>query len=128
MQQLQPPSHVSLLSHPHLPRPPQMPSHGMPSPIPSSMPGSLTSSMPGPMGHYMGMNPMHPGSLPTSSAPNGLPNMQGPSNATGGQMYPQGGPFNRPQGGQMPMMPGFNPYQSGNQSGMPPPSHSQTPP
>ncbi|KAH8512673.1 hypothetical protein H0E87_006093 [Populus deltoides] len=155
MQQLLPPSHLPLLSHPHLPRPPQMPPHGMPSPIPSSMPGSLPSSMPGPMGmqgtmsqmvpllpqgHFMGLNPMHSGSLPTSAAPpvsggfpNGLPNMQGPSNATGGQMYPQGGPFNHPQGGQMPMMPGFNPYQSGNQSGMPPPlppglpPHSQTP-
>ncbi|CAK7336538.1 unnamed protein product [Dovyalis caffra] len=113
MQQLQPPSHGPLLPHPHLPRPPQMPPHGMPSPIPSSMPGPMP-----PVG---------------GGFPNGLPNMQGPSNATGGQMYPQGGPFNRPQGGQMPMMPGFNPYQSGNQSGIPPPlppgppPHSQTP-
>ncbi|KAJ0045277.1 hypothetical protein Pint_05297 [Pistacia integerrima] len=153
MPQLQPPSHMPLLPHPHISRPPpQMPQHGMPSQIPSSMPGSLPvpsshpMPMPGPMGmqgtmnqmapsipqgHYMGMNPMHSGSLPTSGVPpvggfpNGLQNMQGPSNASGAQMYPQGGGFNRPQAGQMPMMQGFNPYQSGNQSGMPP--HGQTP-
>lgn len=71
-----------------------------------------------PQGHYMGLNPMHSGSLPTSvvpppvgSFPNGLSNMQGPSNPSGAQMYPQGGGFSRPQAGQMPMMPGFNPYQ-----------------
>ncbi|KDP40523.1 hypothetical protein JCGZ_24522 [Jatropha curcas] len=160
MRPLQPPSHLPLLPHPQLSRPPQMPPHAMPQsmpgslPAPSSMPTSHPMPMPGPMGmqgtmnqmvppmqqgHFMGMNPMHSGPLPTSAAPpvggfpNGLPNMQGPSNATGGQMFPQGGPFNRPQGGQMPMMPGFNPYQSGNQSGMPPPlppgppPHSQTP-
>jgi polyadenylation factor subunit 2 len=68
-------------------------------------------------GHFMGMNPMHSGSLPTSGAPppggfpNGLPNMQAPSNASGPQMYPQGGTYNRPQAGQMSMMPGYNPYQ-----------------
>ncbi|XVE86165.1 hypothetical protein DITRI_Ditri18aG0013900 [Diplodiscus trichospermus] len=158
MQQLQPPSHMSLLPHPHLQRPPhQMPSFGIPSAIPSSMPGSLPPSpsmpMPGPMGmqgamnqmpplpqgHFMGMNPMHSGSLPTSGAssvrgfPNGMQNMQGPANIGGGQMHPQGSAFNRPQGGQMPMMPGFNPYQPGGQSGMPTPSpsgpqpHGQTP-
>ncbi|XP_002513065.2 flowering time control protein FY [Ricinus communis] len=156
MQQLQPPSHLPLLPHPHLPRPQQMPPHGMPGTLsgPSSIPASHAVPMAGPMGmqgtmnqmvppmpqgHFMGMNQMHSGSLPTSAAPpvggfpNGLPNMQGPSNATGAPMYPQGGPFNRPQGGQMPMMPGFNPYQSGSQSGMPlslppgPPPHSQTP-
>jgi polyadenylation factor subunit 2 len=83
------------------------------------MQGTMSQMVPLlPQGHFMGMNPMHSGSLPTSAAPpvgggfpNGLPNMQGPSNATGGQMYPQGGPFNHPQGGQMPRMPGFNPYQ-----------------
>lgn len=69
-------------------------------------------------GHYMGMNPMHSGPLPTSGAPppvggfpNNMPNMQGPPNASSGQMYPQGGGFNRPQMPQMPMMPGYNPYQ-----------------
>uniref|UniRef100_A0A2P2LTC1 Uncharacterized protein n=1 Tax=Rhizophora mucronata TaxID=61149 RepID=A0A2P2LTC1_RHIMU len=135
MQQLQPPSHLPLLPHPHLPRPlpgpPHMPSLGVASSIPSSMSGSLPvpSSMPGqmgmqgamnqivpplPQGHFMGMNPMHTGSLPTSAAPpvggfpNGLPNMQGPSSASG---YQQGVSFSRPQGGQMPIMPGFNPYQ-----------------
>lgn len=58
------------------------------------------------------------GPMPTSGAPpsvqgfqNSLPNMQGPSNASGAPMYPQGGAFNRTQAGQMPMTPGFNPYQ-----------------
>jgi polyadenylation factor subunit 2 len=71
-----------------------------------------------PQGHFMGLNAMPSGSLSTSGAPppvgsfpNGLPNMQGPSNASGPQMYPQGGMFNRSQGGQMSMMPGYNPYQ-----------------
>ncbi|KAF5445983.1 hypothetical protein F2P56_031650 [Juglans regia] len=165
MAQLQPPSHLPLLSHPHLSRPPpQMPPLGMPSSIPSSMPGSMSMPssgpashqlpMPGPVGmqgtmnqihplpqgHFMGMSPLHSKSLPASGAPppagsfqNGLPNMQAPSNASGPQMYPQGGMFNRPQAGQMPMMPGYNPYQSGNQPGMPahppqgPPPHGQTP-
>ncbi|PON60046.1 Guanine nucleotide-binding protein, beta subunit [Parasponia andersonii] len=192
MQQLQPPSHIPLLPHPHLSRPPpHMPPHGMPSTMPSSIPGSLpmpssvpshSMPVPGPMkfykdgvrsltnyirylflemglftfqgmqgamnqmgppipqGHYMGMKPMHSGSLPTSGAPqqvggfqNGLPNMQGPSNASGPPMYPQGGAFSRTQAGQMPMMPGYNPYQSANQSGMPqppqqgPPHHGQPP-
>ncbi|XP_050233671.1 flowering time control protein FY [Mercurialis annua] len=148
MQQLQP----SHFPHPHLSRPPQMPPHGMPGSVPG--PSSHQLPMPGPMGmqgamnqmvpqmpqgHFMGLNQMHSGSLQTNAAPpgggfpNGMPNMQGPSNTGGGQMYPQGSPFNRPQGGQMPMMPGFSPYQSGNQSGMPPPlppgppPHGQTP-
>ncbi|KAK8631235.1 hypothetical protein V6N13_079992 [Hibiscus sabdariffa] len=160
MPQLQPGSHMSLLPHPHLQRPPpQMPPHGVPSPGPSSIPGSLPphSSMPTshqmpmpgqmgmqgtmnqmpppmPQGHFMGMNPMHSGSLPTSGAPsvggfpNGMQNMQGPANVGGGQMYPQGGTFNRAQGGQMPLMSGFNPYQSGGQSGMLPPPQSSGPP
>ena len=68
-----------------------------------------------PQGHFMGMNPMHSGSLPTSGGPpqaGGFPNMQqGPPNTGGGPMYPQSGAFNRPQAGQMPMMPGYNPYQ-----------------
>ncbi|CAL2237538.1 unnamed protein product [Prunus armeniaca] len=157
MPHLQPPSHLPLLPHPHLHRPPpQMPSLGMPSsvpgslPMPSSVPTSHSMQMgmqgtmnqmvhPLPQGHYMGMNPMHSGSIPTSgaSAPiggfaNGMPNMQGPSNASGGQMYPQGGAFNRGQPGQIPMHPGYNPYQTRGQSGMPqpppgPPPHGQTP-
>ncbi|KAL6288777.1 hypothetical protein ACE6H2_006287 [Prunus campanulata] len=157
MPHLQPPSHLPLLPHPHLHRPPpQMPPLGMPSsvpgslPMPSSVPTSHSMQMgmqgtmnqlvhPLPQGHYMGMNPMHSGSLPTSgaSAPvggfaNGMPNMQGPSNASGGQMYPQGGAFNRGQPGQIPMHPGYNPYQTRGQSGMPqpppgPPPHGQTP-
>ncbi|MBA0571062.1 hypothetical protein Golob_004656, partial [Gossypium lobatum] len=153
--QLQPPSHMPLLPHPHLQRPPpQMPPHGMASQMPgslnppSSMPTSHPMPMPGPMGmqgtmnqmppsmpqgHFMGMNPMHSGSLPTSGGPsvggfpNGMQNMQGPGNMGGGQMYPQGSGFNRAQGGQMPMMPGYNPYQSGGQSGMPPPPTGPTP-
>lgn len=64
---------------------------------------------PMPQGHFVGMNQMHSGSLPTSGGPfpNNLPNMQGPSNTN----YPQGASFNRPQGGQMPLMQGYNPYQ-----------------
>ncbi|KAK8609314.1 hypothetical protein V6N13_061763 [Hibiscus sabdariffa] len=159
MPQLQPPSHshmpLHLRPHPHLQRPPlQMPPHGMPSPVPSSMPGSFNppSSIPGPLGtmnqmppplpqgHYMGMNPMHSGSLPTSGGgpsvggfPSGMQNMQGSANMGSGQMYPQGGAFSRAQGGQMPMMPRYNPYQTGGQSGMPsqppsgPPPHGQMP-
>lgn len=71
---------------------------------------------PMPQGPYMGMNPMHSGSLPSGGPPtaiggypNGM-NIQGPS-AAGGQMYPGSGPFNRGQAGQMPMMPGFSPFQ-----------------
>lgn len=133
MSQLQPPSHLPLLPHPHLPRPPQLPPMGMPSNIPSSMPGSLpmpsmpTSlplQMPAPMGmqgamnqmgppmpqgHFMGMNPMHAGSLPTGGVPPPIGSFQG-----GAQMYAPGGSFNRAPAGQMPMMPGLNPYQSGN--------------
>lgn len=81
------------------------------------MQGTMNQMVPPmPQGHFMGMNPMHSGSLSTNAPqvggfPNSLPNMQGPSNVTGNQMYPQGGPFNRPQAGQMQMMPGFNPYQ-----------------
>lgn len=83
------------------------------------MQGTMNQMVPPmPQGHYMGMNPMHSGSLPSSGGPppvggfpGSLPNMQGPSSGGGAQMYPAGGPFNRPQGGQMPMMPGFNPFQ-----------------
>ena len=60
-----------------------------------------------PQGHYMGMNPPPP----VGGFPNGMPNMQGPSNASGGRMYPHDGTFNRPQSGQMPMLRGYNPYQ-----------------
>ncbi|TQD81275.1 hypothetical protein C1H46_033207 [Malus baccata] len=152
MPQLQPPSHLPLLPHPHLHRPPpQMPPLGMPSSgpgslsMPSSVPTSHSMPMgiqgtmnqmghPLPQGHFMGMNPMHSGSIPTSGGgfPNGMPNMQGPTNASGPQMYPQGGTFNRGQPGQIPMHPGYNPYQSRGQSGMPqpppgPPPHGQTP-
>ncbi|XP_048426231.1 flowering time control protein FY-like isoform X2 [Pyrus x bretschneideri] len=148
MPHLQPPSHLPLLPHPHLHRPPpQMPPLGMPSSGPVSMPSSVPTSHsmpmgiqgtmnqmghPLPQGHFMGMNPMHSGSLPTSGGfPNGMPNMQGATNASGAQMYPQGGAFNRGQPGQMSMHPGY-PYQSRGQSGMPqpppgPPLHGQTP-
>lgn len=144
MSQLQPPSHLHMLQHPHLPRPPpQLQPHNMPSNVPSSIPGTLSIQsmpMPGPMGiqggmnqmvppspqaHFMGMNPMPSGSgpqgnMPPGGIPNGMPNMQGP-NASGNQMYPPGGGFGRLQAGQMPMMPGVNPYQSGNSNapGMP---------
>lgn len=69
-------------------------------------------------GHYMGMNPMQSGPIPSGGMPpptggfsNGMPNMQGPPSTSGPQMYPPAGAFNRPQGGQMPMMPGLGPYQ-----------------
>lgn len=159
MQQLQPPSHLPLLPHPHLPRPPlQMPPLGMPSSVPGSLPmPSHSMPVPGPMGmqggtmnqmvppmpqgHFMGMNPLHSGSLPAAGGatqqvggfPNALPNMQGPSSASGAPMYPQGGAFSRTQAGQMPMMPGYNPYQVANQAAMPqpppqgPPPHGQPP-
>lgn len=157
MPQLQPPSHMALLPHHHIHRPPpQMPPHNMPSNIPSSMPGSMpmppTSvpmQMPGPMGmqnatnqmvpqmqqgHFMGMNPMQSGPLPSGGMPpsggysNGMPNMQGPPSTSGPQMYPPAGAFNRPQGGQMPMMPGLGPYQPANQSAMPQPPLPPGPP
>ncbi|XP_010276573.1 PREDICTED: flowering time control protein FY [Nelumbo nucifera] len=139
--QLQPPSHLPLLPHPHLPRPPppQLPPLGMPSAIPSSVPASLPlPPPPGPMGmqgsanqmvpplpqgHIMGLNPMHSGSIPANSIPppiggfaSGMSNMQVPSSASGAQMYPMGGQFNRTQGGQMPLVPGLGTYQSGSPS------------
>ncbi|KAL6981037.1 hypothetical protein U1Q18_022668 [Sarracenia purpurea var. burkii] len=163
--QLQPPSHLPILSHTHLPRPPpQLAPLGMPSSMSGSMPmPSMPSSMPMPMpsqmgmqgsmnqmvppfqqGHFMGINPMHSGSAPPiGGIPNGLSNIQGPSNASGTQIYPAGGSFNRPQTGQMPSMPGLNPYQPGNPnasgmgtlpsnfsfpSGMPPPPLPPGPP
>ncbi|KAL5570464.1 hypothetical protein UlMin_027039 [Ulmus minor] len=140
MPQLQPPSHLPLLPHPHLPRPPHQmpprgmpssgPSHSMPMPGPMGIQGNMNQMVPQmPQGHFMGMNPMHSGSLPTSGGPpqaGGFPNMQqGPPNTGGGPMYPQSGAFNRPQAGQMPMMPGYNPYQSGNQPPHQP--HAQPP-
>ncbi|KAI9115396.1 hypothetical protein K1719_013715 [Acacia pycnantha] len=143
MSQLQHMSHMPLLPHPHMSRPPpQMPQLGMPGSLqsPSSVPSSHPMSMgmqgamnqmrgPVPQGPFVGMNQMHSGSLPTSGGfPNNLHNMQGPPPNAG---YPQGGSFNRPQGGPMPLMQGYPPYQSGNQPGMPPnagpPPHSQPP-
>ena len=78
------------------------------------MHGAMNQMVPQmPQGHFMGMNPMHSGSLPTSGAPpqvggfpSGLQNMQGPSNTGGPPMYQQGGAFNR-----APMMPGYNHFQ-----------------
>ncbi|KAJ9685400.1 hypothetical protein PVL29_017438 [Vitis rotundifolia] len=64
---------------------------------------------PMPQGHFMGMNPMHAGSLPTGGVPPPIGSFQGEA-----QMYAPGGSFNRAPAGQMPMMPGLNPYQSGN--------------
>lgn len=77
------------------------------------MPGAMNQMVPPfQQGHYMGMNPMHSGSAPpVGGIANGLPNMQGPSNASGTQMYQSAGAFNRPQAGPMPPMPGHNPYQ-----------------
>lgn len=69
---------------------------------------------PMPQNHFMNMNHMHsgsPGGPPPGGIPNGMQNMQGSSNASGNQMFPQGGSFNRPQAPQMPPMPGLNPFQ-----------------
>ncbi|XP_010557860.1 PREDICTED: flowering time control protein FY-like [Tarenaya hassleriana] len=132
MPQLQPPpSHIPLLSHPHLPRPPpQMPPHGMPSPMPpSSMP--MSHQMPGSMGMQSGMNQINPqGHFMGMNPGNPSGGLQGPPNTGGPQMYPPGGGYNRPQGGQMPMMQGYNTYQQqhGNQPGMPPPPLPPGPP
>lgn len=137
MPPMQSSAHQPLLPHPHLPHPrAQLQPLNMPSNIPSSMPGSLPVSsitmggpmgLPGnhqmvpamPLGHFMGMNLMPSGSgqgvgIPSADIPNGLRNMQPPSNAGGTQLFSPGGGFNRPQNGQMPLMPGLNLYQSGN--------------
>lgn len=64
---------------------------------------------PMPQGHFVGMPS---GSGPQGNVPpGGLPNMQGPQNPGGNQMFPPGRGFNRQQAGQMPLMPGHNPYQ-----------------
>ncbi|XP_060208282.1 flowering time control protein FY [Lycium barbarum] len=160
--QLQPP-HMPLMPHPHLPRPPpQLQQVNMPG-LQSSMPGSgpiQGMSIPGSMGLQGNMNQMGPpmpqghfvgmpsgsgpqGNVPPGGMPNGLPNMQGPQNPGGNQMFPPGRGFNRQQAGQMPLMPGLNPYQQsgnpntpgmhmqsnfGHQSGMPPPLPPGPPP
>ena len=69
---------------------------------------------PMPQNHFMNMNHLHsgsPGGPPPGGIPNGMQNMQGSSNPSGNQMFPQGGSFNRPQAPQMPPMPGHNPFQ-----------------
>lgn len=121
--QLQPPSHVPILQHPHLPRPPQLQPLSMPPSMPSSMPlqmpgqmgmqGGLSQMVPQmQQGPFMNMSPMHPGSAPpqVGGIQNGMQNMQSPG---GNQMYPPGSAFNRPQGGPMPPMPGINSFQPG---------------
>lgn len=148
--QLQPPSHLPTLQHPHFPRPPQLQPLSMPpnmkSTMPMQMPGQMgmqggMNQMGPPMqqGHFMNMNPMHPGTAPPGGGPNGMQNMQSPS---GNQMCPPAGAFNRPQGGPIPPIPGVNPFQPGNtnasgmgamqsnflQSGMPPPPLPPGPP
>lgn len=80
------------------------------------MQGTMNQMVPPmPQGHFMNMNnPLHSGSsggAPPGGIPNGMQSMQGPSNASGNQMYPQGGAFNRPQAAPMPPMPGLNPFQ-----------------
>ncbi|XP_019238944.1 PREDICTED: uncharacterized protein LOC109218996 [Nicotiana attenuata] len=114
--QLQPP-HMPLMPHPHLPRPPhQLQQVNMPGLL-SSMPGSgsiQAMPIPGPMGIQGNMNQMVPpmpqghfvgmpsgsgpqGNVPPGGMPNGLPNMQGPQNPGGNQMFPPGRGFNRQQ-------------------------------
>lgn len=136
--QLQPPSHMPMLQHPHLSRPPPqlqpgsmpMPSLPMPMPGPMGMQGNMNQmGPPMPQGHFMGGINAPPGGMP-----NGMQGMQGPPNAGGNQMFQPGGGFNRPQSGQMPHMPGMNPFQQsmpsnfGMQSGMPPPLPPGPPP
>ncbi|CAA0808954.1 Flowering time control protein FY [Striga hermonthica] len=111
--------HLPMLPHPHLPRPPNVPT-SMPGPV-----GGMNQMVPPLQGHFMGMNPM--------------PSVSGNMHPGSNTMYQPGGGFNRPQGGQMPMIPGMNPYQSGNGnapgagmpssfSGMPPPLPPGPPP
>lgn len=67
-----------------------------------------------PQSHFMGMNQMQSGPFSSSGVQppiGGFPNMQGPSNPSGPQMYPPTSVFNRPQSGQMSLMPGITPYQ-----------------
>ncbi|XP_020268609.1 flowering time control protein FY, partial [Asparagus officinalis] len=145
MNQMQPPPHLQLLPHPHMPRPPpgqppQVQQLGMPGSVPSSIPGSMPMSMQNPMamqgssnqmispmpqGHVMGLNQMHSGppsssNLPPNVAgfPNNLTNIQGAPGAGGVQTFPMGGMFNRPpQGGQMSQIPGLNTFQPGMMDG-----------
>lgn len=65
---------------------------------------------PMPQGHFMNMNNPQ-GGAPPGGLPNGLQSMQGPPNASGNQLYQQGGAFNRPQAAPLPPMPGLNPFQ-----------------
>ncbi|KAK1293635.1 Flowering time control protein FY [Acorus calamus] len=151
--QMQPPSHMPLLSHPHMPRPPP-PQLGMPPNIQSSMPTMTTTlqmPMPNPMmlqgsANQMispmphGMTPMQSGQLPSGMPPgiggfaNGMSAMQGPPSGGGAQNYQLGGAYNRPQGGHLAPIPGL-PYQSGmmgGNMGLPPPppppsSHGSAP-
>ncbi|KAI3802344.1 hypothetical protein L1987_30475 [Smallanthus sonchifolius] len=92
MQQLQHQAHMPLLPHPHLPRPPlQVPPHNVPM---HGQMGTMNQMGLPPMqqGHFMGMNPMHSG--PGGTPPGSIPNIQGPSNVSGNQMYPSGSAFN----------------------------------
>ncbi|CAI9110021.1 OLC1v1009981C1 [Oldenlandia corymbosa var. corymbosa] len=104
----QPSTHQSLLPHVHIPPQPQP--INRPSSLPPSMQGNMNQMVPPmPQGHFMNLN--------TTSS--GLLKMQGPSIATGHQMFPQIGGLNRPQAGQMPIMPGHNPFQPGNPNNAP---------
>ncbi|KAL8214638.1 hypothetical protein R6Q57_004087 [Mikania cordata] len=134
MQPIQLQTHMPLLPHPHLPRPPlQMSPHNMPGSMPMHGQMGAMNQMGPPMqqGLFMGMNPIHSG--PGGTPPGNIPNMQGPANVSGNQMFPPGGAFNRPQGAQMPSMPGLGPYQPGNPnfgtpSGIAPPLPPGPPP
>lgn len=103
LNQMQPPQHLPILPHPHMPRPPpgpppqvqqlgmaaaspsmpgsmQMPSTMAPMPMqnPMAMQGSANQMIsPMPQGHMMGLNQMHSGPTPTGSIPpniGGFPN------------------------------------------------------
>ncbi|PKA58619.1 Flowering time control protein FY [Apostasia shenzhenica] len=133
MNQLQPPAHLSLLPHSHLPRPPP-PSMPGPMPMPSSIALSIPMPMPNPMvmqgsanqmmsplpqAHMMGLNQMQPGAIPNSNiqpamggfAGAAMPNLNPPN--SGLQNFPMLGLFNRPQGGQVGPIQGMNAFQPG---------------
>lgn len=86
------------------------------------MQGSQSQMMPQMPQHMMGLNQMHPGSVPPGTVPpmggfpSGMGNIQGASGSSGIQNFPMGGMYNRPQGqmapqGQMTSIPGLSSYQ-----------------
>ncbi|KAK6163067.1 hypothetical protein DH2020_002908 [Rehmannia glutinosa] len=151
--QLQNPSHLPLLSHPHLPRhPQQLQPLNTSANAPSSMPGSMSipsmpNSMPGPMpgpmggmnqmvpqmqGHFMGMNPMPsvsgpPGNMPSGDALGGKVNLDNCVELILRSVDLQPGSFMRPGNPNAPGMPSNYNLPSGIPPPLPPgpPPHGQ---